>query len=106
MMCRLLVEPNSVIVSIGFIVETNATIIHEKELGSNNVQIEVKDLYIYIYISPKCSIWWDFVSKQGLGTLVSWPKHVVFLHGDEVMYPIGFLESLSLEFIVISQFGS
>ena len=77
MMCRLLVRPNSEVVAMGFIVQTDATTIYCVKLDNDIVRVKVKvilDSFACLPIPVSNEI---FLVEHALGTFISWPKHLV-----------------------------
>ena len=70
MMCRLLVTPNSEVIAISFILQTDVATIHGVEMGSNIVRVEVKvilDPSVHLQILVFDEV---FLVERALGTFV------------------------------------
>ena len=69
-MCRLFVTLNSEVVAIGFILQTDVATIHEVEIGSNIIRVEVKVIFDPSANLPIPVFDKVFLVKHALGTFV------------------------------------
>ena len=89
-LCGLLVEPNSIVVARGLVVETKGTITYGIEMDPYTVYVEVK-----VVINPSAEISIPvndeiYLVEYAVGTLVPWPKELVLqgtlADGDQLIY--------------------